>query len=58
MFDLFSLGRAREALISRSLVAYDPRLYQLLSLPERPLTLKEDEVEKEGYKRKLCYIRR
>ncbi|MDH5203429.1 MAG: hypothetical protein OEW69_09240 [Nitrospirota bacterium] len=56
--DLFSLGRAREALISRSLVAYDPPLYQVLSLPKRPLTLREDEVEKRGFKRKLGYIQK
>lgn len=56
--DLFSLGRAREALISRLLLAYEPPLYQVLSLPKRVLTLKEDEMEKRGLKRKLGYIRK
>jgi hypothetical protein len=35
--DLASLGKAREGLIHRSLLAYEPPLYQILSLPARPL---------------------
>lgn len=35
--DLASLGKAREALIHRSLLAYEPPLYQILSLPARPV---------------------
>jgi hypothetical protein len=33
--DLASLGKAREGLIHRSLLAYEPPLYQILSLPAR-----------------------
>ena len=35
--DLPSLGKAREGLIHRSLLAYKPPLYQILSLPARPI---------------------
>jgi len=35
--DLASLGRAREGLVQRSLLAYEPPLYQVLSLPPRPI---------------------
>jgi len=35
--DLASLGKARESLIHRSLLAYEPPLYQILSLPARPI---------------------
>jgi hypothetical protein len=35
--DLPALGRAREALVRRSLVAYDSPLYQVLSLPPKPV---------------------
>jgi hypothetical protein len=35
--DLASLGKAREGLIHRSLLAYEPPLYQILSLPARPV---------------------
>jgi hypothetical protein len=41
--DLSSLGKAREGLILRSLVAYDPPLYQILSLPPQPLPLPSKE---------------
>ncbi len=41
--DLAALGRAREGLILRSLVAYEPPLYQVLSLPPRPLALSSGE---------------
>lgn len=35
--DLVSLGKAREGLVQRSLLAYEPPLYQILSLPARPV---------------------
>jgi len=35
--DLASLGKARESLIHRSLLAYELPLYQILSLPARPV---------------------
>ncbi len=35
--DLPALGRARNSLVRRSLVAYDPPLYQVLSLPPKPV---------------------
>jgi len=35
--DLAALGQAREGLIRRSLVAYEPPLYQVLSLPPHPM---------------------
>jgi hypothetical protein len=35
--DLTALGQAREGLVQRSLVAYQPPLYQVLSLPPRPM---------------------
>ena len=37
--DLAALGRAREGLVLRSLVAYESPLYQVLSLPPRPMIL-------------------
>jgi hypothetical protein len=35
--DLASLGKAREGLIKRSLIAYESPLYQVLSLPPEPV---------------------
>ncbi len=37
--DLSALGQAREGLALRSLVAYQPPLYQVLSLPPQPVML-------------------
>jgi hypothetical protein len=37
--DLPSLGQAREGLVLRSLLAYEPPLYQVLSLPPHPVIL-------------------
>ena len=37
--DLSALGQARAGLIQRSLVAYQPPLYQVLSLPPHPVIL-------------------
>ena len=47
--DLAALGRAREGLVLRSLVVYEPPLYQVLSLPLRPRILpsKEERSPKE-----------
>lgn len=50
--DLPSLGKAREELVLRSLVAYDPPLYQILSLPSCPVLLpsREDREKKDHEK--------
>jgi len=47
--DLPALGKAREGLIRRSLLAYEFPLYQILSLPSRPMALvsKEDRARQE-----------
>ncbi len=37
--DLAALGQAREGLVLRSLLAYEPPLYQVLSLPPVPVIL-------------------
>ena len=37
--DLAALGQAREGLVLRSLIAYEAPLYQVLSLPPRPMVL-------------------
>ena len=37
--DLPALGQAREGLVRRSLVTYQPPLYQVLSLPPQPVIL-------------------
>jgi hypothetical protein len=41
--DLSALGQAREGLVLKSLVAYQPPLYQVLSLPPRPVILPSGE---------------
>jgi hypothetical protein len=56
--DLFSLGMAREGLILRSLLAYEPPIYQVLSLPKRSITLKEGEIEEKRLERNLHYIKK
>jgi len=47
--DLPALGKAREGLIKRSLLAYEFPLYQILSLPPRPIALpsKEERARQE-----------
>jgi hypothetical protein len=47
--DLPALGKAREGLIGRSLLAYEFPLYQILSLPPRPIALpsKEERARQE-----------
>jgi hypothetical protein len=41
--DLPALGKAREGLIRRSLIAYQSPLYQVLSLPPKPIPLASKE---------------
>jgi hypothetical protein len=50
--DLVSLGKAREGLIQRSLLAYEAPLYQVLSLPPQPVLLpsREERAQKEQEK--------
>ena len=47
--DLPALGQAREGLVLRSLVAYQPPLYQVLSLHPRPVILpsREERAQRE-----------
>ena len=47
--DLASLGKARAGLVQRSLLAYEPPLYQILSLPPQPVPLpsREEQAKKE-----------
>jgi len=47
--DLAALGQAREGLVRRSLLAYEPPLYQVLSLPPAPVILpsREERSRKE-----------
>lgn len=46
--DLAALGKAREGLVRRSLLAYEFPLYQILSLPPKPIALvSREEREKQ-----------
>lgn len=47
--DLPALGQAREGLVLRSLLAYQPPLYQVLSLPPQPVILpsREERAQRE-----------
>ena len=57
--DLPALGQAREGLVLRSLVAYEPPLYQVLSLPPEPVSLpsrqergrREEEIARSYFKK-------
>ena len=57
--DLAALGQAREGLVLRSLIAYEPPLYQVLSLPPRPMVLlsregrsqREEEIARTYFKK-------
>ncbi len=57
--DLPALGQAREGLVLRSLLAYESPLYQVLSLPPRPVMLpsreersqKEEEIARSYFKK-------
>ena len=51
--DLPALGKARESLIRRSLIAYESPLYQVLSLPPKPIPLPSKE-EKEREEQNLA----
>lgn len=52
--DLPALGKARGALVKRSLLAYEPPLYQVLSLPPKPLALPSRE-ERERQEQELAH---
>ena len=57
--DLLSLGKAREGLVQRSLLAYEPPLYQILSLPARPVTpLPPEEIRARQQQTALKAIRK
>ncbi len=46
--DLPALGQAKQGLIKRSLIAYESPLYQVLSLPPRPVPLpSKEETERQ-----------
>ncbi len=51
--DLPALGKARESLIKRSLIAYESPLYQVLSLPPKPRALPSRE-ERERQEQELA----
>lgn len=52
--DLPALGKARETLVKRSLLAYEPPLYQVLSLPPKPIPLPSRE-EREKQEQELAH---
>ena len=52
--DLPALGKARESLIRRSLIAYESPLYQVLSLPPKPIPLPSKE-EKERQEQDVAH---
>ena len=52
--DLPALGRARDHLVRCSLVAYDPPLYQVLSLPPKPIPLPSKE-EREKQEKEVAH---
>ena len=55
--DLATLGKAREGLIQRSLVAYKFPVYQVLALPPKPVTPPTaEQLAEEKKKRDLYYI--
>lgn len=57
--DLLSLGQAREGLVQRSLLAYEPPLYQILSLPARPvIPLPPEEIRARQQQAALKAIRK
>jgi len=56
---LTSLGEAREGLILRSLIAYEPPLYQVLSLPSHPVSPPTREaIRQRQRERTLSYIKK
>jgi hypothetical protein len=54
--DLASLGKAREGLIQRSLLAYEPPLYQILSLPPQPVFLPSQEERTKREREKALHF--
>jgi len=55
---LTSLGEARQSLIMRSLIAYEPPLYQVLSLPPYPVSPPaREEIRQRQRERNLYHIR-
>ncbi len=56
---LTSLGEARQGLILRSLIAYEPPLYQVLSLPPHPVSPPtREEIRQRQRERNLHHIRK
>jgi len=56
--DLPSLGKAREGLAVRSLVAYDPPLYQILSLPSCPVAVpSREERERTEHEKAIHFFK-
>lgn len=56
---LTSLGEARESLIMRSLIAYEPPIYQALSLPPHPVSPPtREEMRQRQRERNVFYIRK
>ena len=56
---LSSLGEAREGLILRSLIAYEPPLYQALSLPSHPVSPPtREEMREKQRERSLFHMRK
>lgn len=56
--DLASLGKAREGLTLRSLLAYDAPLYQILSLPPRPVLLpSREERDKREHEKAIHFFK-
>jgi hypothetical protein len=49
------LGKAREGLILRSLIAYEPPLYQVLSLPPYPVSPPTTEQMREKQRQTNLY---
>jgi len=57
--DLPALGKAREGLIRRSLIAYQSPLYQVLSLPPKPIPLPtKEEREREEQEIARHYLKK
>jgi hypothetical protein len=57
--DLSSLGQAREDLIHRSLIAYKYPIYQVLALPDKPVSPPSaQQVAEEKRKKALSYIQK
>jgi hypothetical protein len=57
--DLVSLGKARQGLIERSLIAYESPLYQVLSLPPEPVNLpSREERERKGQEIAHYYLQK